>query len=42
MIIIAEKLNGSIPKCAAAIAAHDPEYIRDIAKKQADVLDDNA
>jgi 5-methyltetrahydrofolate corrinoid/iron sulfur protein methyltransferase len=36
MIIIGEKLNGSIPSCAAAIAAKDENYIRDIAKKQAD------
>ena len=36
MIIIGEKLNGSIPSCAKAIAARDAEYIKDIAKKQAD------
>lgn len=36
MIIIAEKLNGSIPSCAKAIAERDADYIRDIAKKQAD------
>ncbi|MDR0813934.1 MAG: dihydropteroate synthase [Oscillospiraceae bacterium] len=36
MIIIAEKLNGSIPSCAKAIAEHDEAYIKDIAKKQAD------
>ena len=36
MIIIAEKLNGSIPSCAKAIAAHDDTYIKDMAKRQAD------
>lgn len=36
MIIIGEKLNGSIPSCAKAIAAHDEAYIKDIAKRQAD------
>ena len=36
MIIIAEKLNGSIPSCAKAIAARDENYIKDFAKKQAD------
>ncbi|MDR2420770.1 MAG: dihydropteroate synthase [Oscillospiraceae bacterium] len=36
MIIIAEKLNGSIPTCAKAIAARDETYIKDMAKKQAD------
>jgi len=36
MIIIAEKLNGSIPSCAAAIAARDEAYIKDLAKRQAD------
>jgi len=36
MIIIAEKLNGSIPSCAKAIAARDEAYIKDIAKAQAD------
>ena len=37
MIIIAEKLNGSIPSCAKAIAARDEAYIKDLAKRQADV-----
>ena len=37
MIIIGEKLNGSIPSCAKAIAERDEAYIKDIAKKQADV-----
>ena len=36
MIIIGEKLNGSIPSMAKAIAAKDENYIRDLAKKQAD------
>jgi 5-methyltetrahydrofolate--homocysteine methyltransferase len=36
MIIIAEKLNGSIPTCAKAIAERDEGYIRDIAKREAD------
>jgi len=36
MILIAEKLNGSIPSCAAAIAARDVSYIKDLAKRQAD------
>ncbi|MDR2568751.1 MAG: dihydropteroate synthase [Oscillospiraceae bacterium] len=36
MILIAEKLNGSIPSCAAAIAARDSAYIEDLAKRQAD------
>ena len=36
MIIIGEKLNGSIPSCAKAIAARDEEYIKDLAKRQSD------
>lgn len=36
MIIIAEKINGSIPSCGKAIAARDDNYIRDLAKRQAD------
>ena len=36
MILIAEKLNGSIPSCAAAIAKRDDSYIKDLAKRQAD------
>jgi len=36
MIIIAEKLNGSIPSCGRAIAGRDEEYIKDLAKRQAD------
>jgi 5-methyltetrahydrofolate--homocysteine methyltransferase len=34
MIIIGEKINGSIPKTAKAIAAKDADYIRNLAKKQ--------
>ena len=34
MIIIGEKINGSIPSMAKAIAARDEEWIKDIAKKQ--------
>ena len=37
MIIIGEKLNGSIPSVGKAIAERDSDYIREIAKKQADV-----
>jgi len=36
MIVIGEKINGSIPSMAKAIAEKDEAYIRDIAKKQAD------
>ena len=36
MIIIAEKLNGSIPSCGKAIAERDEVYIKDMAKRQAD------
>ena len=36
MIIIAEKLNGSIPSCGKAIAERDENYIKDLAKRQAD------
>lgn len=36
MIVIAEKLNGSIQSCAKAIAEKDAEYITTLAKKQAD------
>ncbi|UOO36838.1 dihydropteroate synthase [Oscillospiraceae bacterium CM] len=35
MIIIAEKLNGSIPSCAKAIADRDAAYIRTLAAMQA-------
>jgi len=36
MIIIAEKINGSIPSCGKAIATRDEEYISNLAKAQAD------
>ena len=36
MIIIGEKLNGSIPSMGKAIAAKDEARIKDLAKKQAD------
>jgi 5-methyltetrahydrofolate--homocysteine methyltransferase len=36
MIIIGEKINGSIPSMARAIAEKDEAHIRDLAKKQAD------
>ena len=36
MIIIGEKINGSIPSMAKAIAERNEEWIKDIAKKQAD------
>ena len=36
MIIIGEKINGSIPSMAKAIAARDEEWIKDIARKQAE------
>ncbi|MDR2741993.1 MAG: methyltetrahydrofolate cobalamin methyltransferase [Treponema sp.] len=36
MIIIGEKINGSIPSMAKAIAERNEEYIRDLARKQAD------
>ncbi|HWI54715.1 MAG TPA: methyltetrahydrofolate cobalamin methyltransferase [Desulfobacteria bacterium] len=36
MIIIGEKLNGSIPSMAKAIREKDEVYIRDIAKRQAE------
>lgn len=35
MIIIAEKLNGTIPSMAKAIAGRDEEWIKDIARKEA-------
>jgi 5-methyltetrahydrofolate--homocysteine methyltransferase len=34
MIIIGEKINGSIPKTGAAIAEKNGEFIRNLAKKQ--------
>ena len=36
MIIIGEKINGSIPSMVKAIVERDEEYIRSLAKKQAD------
>lgn len=36
MIIIGEKLNGSIPSCAKAIAERDDMYIKDLARRQTD------
>ncbi|MDR3170056.1 MAG: methyltetrahydrofolate cobalamin methyltransferase [Treponema sp.] len=36
MIIIGEKINGSIPAIAKAIAEKDADYIRNIARKQAE------
>jgi hypothetical protein len=33
MIIIGEKINGSIPKTAAAIAEKNEKYIKSLAKK---------
>ena len=36
MIIIAEKINGSIPSCAKAIAERNEAYIQDLAKRQAE------
>jgi 5-methyltetrahydrofolate--homocysteine methyltransferase len=36
MIIIGEKLNGSIPSMAKAIAEKNEDVIRDLSKKQSD------
>ena len=36
MIIIGEKINGSIPSVAKAIEERNADWIRDLAKKQAD------
>ena len=36
MIIIGEKINGSIPAVAKAIEERNADWIRDLAKKQAD------
>jgi 5-methyltetrahydrofolate corrinoid/iron sulfur protein methyltransferase len=41
MIIIGEKINGAVPKSGKAIMAHDTDYIAEIAKAQADVLDED-
>ena len=37
MVIIGEKINGSIPSMGKAIAERNEEYIKSIAKKEADV-----
>ena len=37
MILIGEKINGSIPSMAMAIAERDEEWIKKMAKAQADV-----
>ena len=37
MIIIGEKINGSIPSVAKAIEAKDADFIRNLAKVQSDV-----
>lgn len=36
MLIIGEKINGTIPSVKAAIEAHDEEFIRNLAIKQAE------
>ncbi|MCR5539057.1 MAG: methyltetrahydrofolate cobalamin methyltransferase, partial [Lachnospiraceae bacterium] len=36
MYIIGEKINGSIPSMGQAIADRNADYIREMAKKQAD------
>ena len=36
MIIIGEKINGSIPSMAKAIAERDEEWIKKVAKQEAD------
>ena len=41
MIIIAEKINGSIPSVAKAIAAHDEEFIKDLAIRQSEQIGEN-
>ncbi|MDR2738328.1 MAG: hypothetical protein LBB68_00620 [Treponema sp.] len=35
MIIIGEKINGSIPSTAKAIADRDEDFIRNLARRQA-------
>ena len=40
MIIIGEKINGSIPSMAKAIAERNEEWIKDIAKQEADAESD--
>ena len=41
MYIIAEKINGAVPRTGKAIAEHDEDYIRYIAKAQGDTLDED-
>lgn len=41
MIIIAEKINGAVPKTGKAIREHDTEYIKEIAMAQAEVMDED-
>ncbi len=41
MIIIAEKINGSIPSVAKAIAARDEEFIKDLAIRQSEQIAEN-
>ena len=41
MIIIAEKINGSIPSMAKAIQEHNDDWIKDVAAKQDAVLSDD-
>ena len=36
MIVIGEKINGSIPSVGKAIAGHDEEFIKKLAKLQSD------
>ena len=37
MIVVGEKINGSIPAAARAIARRDADWIRDMARRQAEV-----
>ena len=38
MIIIAEKINGSIPSVAKAIAARDEAFLKDLAIRQSEAI----
>jgi len=38
LIIIGEKINGSIPSVAKAIAERDSEFIKERARKQASIV----
>ena len=40
MIIIGEKINGSIPSMAKAIAERNEEWIKDIARQEAEAESD--